>query len=131
MPQDNITPVAERSLGGGPASVGHDRQEELRSLLGRFAEHHGRNLLARKRRQLDELMDMLFEHFEEYGVESVSPGPGSRFTRGAVSAGWLVDRLEAFEDGDLADAAADDKDMLRFAETTLRALARWLPRALA
>ncbi|KIG16861.1 hypothetical protein DB30_04023 [Enhygromyxa salina] len=111
--------------------MGHDRQEELRSLLGRFAEHHGRNLLARKRRQLDELMDMLFEHFEEYGVESVSPGPGSRFTRGAVSAGWLVDRLEAFEDGDLADAAADDKDMLRFAETTLRALARWLPRALA
>jgi hypothetical protein len=85
--------------------------------------------LARKRRQLDELMHTLIEHFEEYGVESVSPGPGSRFTRGAVSAGWLVDRLEAFEDAELADAVGDDRDMLRFAETTIRALARWLPRS--
>jgi hypothetical protein len=76
-------------------------------------------------------MNMLLEHLEEYGVESVSPGPGSRFTRGAVSAGWLVDRLDAFEDGELADAVGDDREMLRFAETTIRALARWLPRAMS
>lgn len=131
MPQDNITPIQERSLGGGPTSTGHDQQQDLRALLNRFAEQHGRSLLPRKRRQLDELMTMLFDHYEEYGVESVAPGPGSRFTRGAVSAGWLIDRLDAFEDGELADTFGDDREMLRFAETTIRALARWLPRALS
>ena len=130
MPQDNINPGAERSLSGGPASVGN-KQAELRSLLNRFTGHHTRNLLPRKRRQLDELMDMLLEHFEDLGVESVSPGPGSRFAHGAVSPGWLVDRLEAFEDAELVDTLGDDREMLRFAESTIRALARWLPRSVS
>lgn len=131
MPQDNINPVEGRSLGGGSTPVSHDQQIDLRSLLNRFAEHHGRNLLPRKRRQLDELLEMVAEHYDDYGVETVSPGPGARFARGAVSAGWLVDRLDAFEEGELADTFGDDREMLRFGETTLRALARWLPRALS
>jgi hypothetical protein len=131
MPQDNINPGVERSSVSGPASVGSDQHEGLTPLLHRFAGHHGRNLLARKRRQLDELISMLVEHFEDYGVEAVASGPGSRFARGVVSAGWLVDRLDAFEEAELIDTLGDDRDMLRFAETTIRALARWLPRAVA
>jgi len=95
---------------------------EVDSYLSQFRLSYGRNLQARGRRHLDEMLELLSEFLAERGVRVVSRTP----RRGERAPSALLDAIDEFESDEMQDAFEGNREQLRVADGALRALNRQL-----
>mgnify|MGYP003573027182 CR=1 FL=1 len=108
------------------SQVAEQSRIEIESYLSQFRVSHGRNLQARARRHLDEMLELLSEFLDERGIRVIATSP----RRGESSLAALLDALDEFEGTDMQDALEGNREQLRVADVALRALTRQLNKAL-
>ena len=103
-------------------------QQPINELLRRFAEFRGRDLRRRGRQNLQEVIDLLEEYFDEAGARTIDirrDAPRSR-ARGVISIERAVDYLEDFEDAYLIRTIDAEREFIRRAEHIVRGFTRWI-----
>lgn len=111
-----MSPPVARGLGPLP----------IAELLEDFSKAHGRTLSPRGRRTVEEVLDCLGQYLDEHGVTLLAKTGRT----GVVSLAGLSAWIDAFERDELVEALDGERDKLRVADTAIRALSRYLAKAL-
>ncbi len=108
--------------------MAHAYQQPIDELLRRFTAFRGRDLRRRGRQNLQEVVDLLEEYFDDSGVRVVDirrDAPRVR-PRGVISIARAVEYLEDFEDEYLIRTIDADREFIRRAEHVVRGFTRWI-----
>ena len=98
----------------------------IAELLAEFAKAHGRTLSPRGRRTVEEVIDCLSDYLRDNGVALLAKTGRA----GVVTLAGLGAWIDAFERDELVEALDGERDKLRTADTAIRALSRYLAKAL-
>ncbi len=103
-------------------------QQPIDELLRRFTTFRGRDLRRRGLQNLQEVIDLLQEYFDEAGVNALDirrDAPGAK-RRGVITIERAVQYLDDFEDDYLIRVIDADREFIRRAEPIVRGFTRWI-----